>query len=158
LKKKIAAIAAALFVFASIEAFSFGLGLRAGYGWGGFGGGGLLFSPNSQLHFGGNYYIGSGGFYLGVTGDYWVIDKELTSIGRGTLDFYAGAGLFADIGIFDDPKLGAGIRIPIGLDFDFDVVDIFIEVAPQLGLSFLPGIGLWGSWLGGAIGARFWID
>jgi hypothetical protein len=158
MKKKIAVIVAALFVFASVEAFSFGIGLRGGYGWGGFGGGGLLFSPNSDLHFGLNYYFGSG-VNLGLTGDYWFFDKELTDIGRGSLDFYVGAGLFANLAAYEDAfGLGAGIRIPIGLDLDFEVIDVFLEFTPQLGLSLLPGIGLYGSWFGGAIGARFWID
>jgi hypothetical protein len=159
MKKKIAVIAAALFVFASIEAFSFGIGVRGGGGWGGFGGGGLLFSPNPSLHFGANYYFGSGGFSIGATGDYWLIDKELINVGSGTLDFYAGPGLFAWLGFYDDDfDASFGVRIPIGLDLDFEVVDIFIEVVPQLGLSLLPSIGLYGNWLGGAIGIRVWID
>jgi hypothetical protein len=159
MKKKIAVIATALFVFASIEAFSFGIGVRGGGGIGGSGGGGLLLSPKPGLHwhFGVNYYFGSGVSSIGGTGDYWLIEKKLTSAGSGSLDFYAGAGLFTWLGFYKDLRASLGVRIPVGLDLDFKVVDIFIEAVPQLGLSLLPSIELDSSWLGGAIGIRVWI-
>jgi hypothetical protein len=158
MKKKIALIAAVLFVSASVEVFSFGIGVRGNFGWNSLYGAAILFSPNTNLHFGGNWYLGNEGFYLGATGDYWIINNNLTDVGNGTLDFYAGLGLFAQLGIFKDFELGAGVRIPLGLDLDFDIVDIFLEVVPQLGLSVLPKLTFYPSWLGGALGIRVWID
>jgi hypothetical protein len=159
MKKKIAVIAAALFVFASVEAFSFGLGLRGNFGWGDIYGGGILFSPNSQAHFGGNYYAGENRFSLGLTADYWLIDTPLTSVGSGSLNFYAGPGAYFRIAIVKegDGDVGLGLRVPVGLDLDFGIVDIFLEFAPQIGVGFLPTIGLHGDWFNAAIGIRVWI-
>ncbi|MDR1257501.1 MAG: hypothetical protein LBJ86_07115 [Spirochaetaceae bacterium] len=161
MKKKIAVIGAALFVFASAEAFSFGLGLRGNIGWGSMYGGGILFSANDSTHFGFNYHIGKEGFYLGVTGDYWIFDKPLTSVGKGSLNFYVGPGLYVQLafpkGGDVDFDFGFGLRIPIGLDLDFRVFDLFLEFAPQLGLSFLPTPSFDGNWFNAAIGARVWL-
>ncbi|MDR3355591.1 MAG: hypothetical protein LBO04_00175 [Spirochaetaceae bacterium] len=158
MKKKIMLIAGSLFVFASVEAFSFGIGLRGNFGWGIYGGG-LLFSTNERTHFGANYYVGEDSFHLGVTGDFWLLQVPLTSVGSGELDFYAGPGLYVQI---DKPKdddfdFGLGLRIPVGLDLGFDIFDVFLEFAPQIGVSFLPSPGLSGNWFSAAIGFRFWI-
>lgn len=159
MKKKIALIAAALFVFASVEAFSFGIGLRGNYGWNGPGFG-LLLSPNEKTHFGVNYYIGEEYFYLGVTADVWLLELPITPVGRsGELDFYVGPGLYVQIGVpkDGDPDFGIGLRIPVGLDLSFDIFDLFLEFAPQVGVSFIPSPGLYGNWFNAAIGARFWL-
>jgi hypothetical protein len=160
MKKKIAAVAAVLFVFASAEAFSFGLGLRGNVGYGGIGGGGILFSTNDHTHFGVNYYAGKGSFYMGFTGDFWLLGIPLTKVtDKGSLDFYVGPGFYIQ---FDFPKdddfdFGLGLRIPVGLDLDFEIFDVFLEFSPQIGVSFLPTPSLGGSWFNAAIGARFWL-
>jgi hypothetical protein len=160
MKKKIAIIAAALFVFGSAEAFSFGIGLRGNFGWGNIFGGGILFSAKDDTHFGVNYYAGDGGFYMSVTGDYWIFDKQLTRVGnKGSLNFYVGPGFYIQL---DFPKdngfdFGLGLRIPVGLDLDFNLFDVFVEFAPQVGISFLPTVGLNGNWFNAAIGARVWL-
>jgi hypothetical protein len=160
MKKKIAVICAALFVFASAKAFSFGIGIRGNAGWGSIFGGGILFSTNDITHFGLNYYAGDESFYMGVTGDYWIIDTPLTKISKkGSLDFYAGPGLYIQLAFpkDDDRDFGLGLRVPIGLDLDFAMFDVFIEFAPQVGISFLPTVGLNGNWFNAAIGARVWL-
>jgi hypothetical protein len=159
MKKKIAVIAAVLFVFASVEAFSFGVGLRGNLGYGGIGGGAILFSPNSTKHFGVSYYIGKNVSHIGFTGDVWLLDTALTNVGRnGTLDLYVGPGLFVQVSLYDDDfDLDLGLRIPIGLDLDFRVFDLFLEFAPQVGVSFLPSPTLSGNWFNAAIGFRFWL-
>jgi hypothetical protein len=159
MKKKIVLVAAAMFVFASAEAFSFGIGLRGNLGWGNIFGGGLLFSPNDRTHFGGNYYIGEDYFYLGLTGDFWLLELPLANVGRGELDFYVGPGLYVQIGVpeDDDPDFALGLRIPVGLDLSFNVFDAFLEIAPQVGVSFIPNPGLYGNWFNAAIGFRFWL-
>jgi hypothetical protein len=159
MKKRIAIIAAALFVFASAEAFSFGFGLRGNIGWGIYGGG-ILLSTNDSTHFGVNYYAGEGSFYMGFTGDYWIVDTPLTSVtSKGSLNFYVGPGLYVQFAFStdDDFDFGIGLRVPVGLDLDFKVFDMFLEFAPQIGLSFVPTVGLNGNWFNAAIGARFWL-
>jgi hypothetical protein len=163
MKSKIAVIAAVIFVFGSIEAFSIGIGLRGNFGYGNISGGGLLISLNDNTHFGGNYYIDSNSFHLGVTGDLWLLNGELTDVGSGALNYYVGGGLFAQMHIYsneDDGEfgLGAGVRVPVGLDLKFDIADIFLEFAPQIGVKVLPSIGLYGGWFNAAIGFRIWIE
>ncbi|MDR1363652.1 MAG: hypothetical protein LBJ35_06345 [Spirochaetaceae bacterium] len=155
MKKKIALIAAALFVFASVEAFSFGIGVRGNYGYGYGGGASLLLSPNPDVHFGLNWYIGKE-LHLGLTGDYW-FKSDLTSVGSGSLDFYVGAGLYGWMILSDDPNIGIGLRLPIGLDLNFDICDVFLEMAPQLGIGLLPSLWIGGDWFNAAIGFRFWV-
>jgi hypothetical protein len=159
MKKKIILIAAALFVFASVEAFSFGIGLRGNFGWGNIYGGGILFSPNDKTHFGVNYYLGKDSFHLGVTGDFWLLEVPLTSVGSGELDFYVGPGFYVQIDVpkDNDPDFGIGLRIPVGVDLAFDIFDLFLEFAPQIGVSLLPSPDLYGNWFNAAIGFRFWL-
>jgi hypothetical protein len=158
MKKKIVFAAAALLALASVEAFSFGIGIRGNYGDGYGAGGSLMFSPNKLLHFGASYYIGNN-LHLGLTGDYWFFEKDLTSVGSGSLDFYLGAGLYGWMILSEDPDAGLGIRIPIGLDLNpVDWFDLFIEMAPQVGIKLIPEPGLGASWFNAAIGFRVWID
>jgi hypothetical protein len=159
MKKKILLITAALFVFASVEAFSFGIGLRGNLGLGNIYGGGVLFSPNDKTHFGLNYYFGNDIFHIGLTGDYWLLEVPLTKVGSGELDFYVGPGLYTNITVpkGEDPDFAIGLRIPVGLDLGFDIFDLFLEFAPQIGVSFLPEPGLYGNWFNAAIGFRFWL-
>jgi hypothetical protein len=158
-KKKIAVIAVALFVFASVEVFSFGIGLRGNFGYGGIGGGAILFSPNPKTHFGVSYYIGKNISHIGFTSDVWLFDIALTSVGKnGSLNLYAGPGLFVQMSLYDeDIDLDLGLRVPIGLDLDFKVFDLFLEFAPQVGVSFLPSPTFGGNWFSAAIGFRFWL-
>jgi hypothetical protein len=160
MKKRIAIIAAALFAFASAEAFSFGIGIKGNIGWGSIYGGGLLLSTNDSTHFGVNYYAGNDGLYVGVTGDFWIVDVPLTRVtSKGSLNFYVGPGIYVQLAFptSDDFDFGIGLRVPVGLDLDFEVFDMFMEFAPQIGLSFVPTVGLNGNWFNAAIGARFWL-
>ncbi|MDR2658829.1 MAG: hypothetical protein LBC27_02405 [Spirochaetaceae bacterium] len=153
MKKKILVIAAALFVFASVEAFSFGLGVRGNWGYDGIGGGSLLFSPNRDFHFGLSYYIGDV-LHLGLTADWWFYEWELA----GPLSLYIGAGLYGWVWLGDDVNTGLGVRVPVGLDLNpTDWLEIFLEIAPQIGVGLLPSVGISGNWISASIGIRFWI-
>ncbi|MDR2796188.1 MAG: hypothetical protein LBB47_05705, partial [Spirochaetaceae bacterium] len=83
----------------------------------------------------------------------------LTNVGNGELNFYVGPGLYAQIGVPKDGDFdfGIGLRVPVGVDLRFDIFDVFLEFAPQVGVSFLPSIGLYGNWFNVAIGFRFWL-
>lgn len=174
--RKVSVLAALVFVSAAAPAFPFGIGLRAG---GSIedaeGGGGLLFSPEQAWHFGLNYYIGpeiygysdeagnyhEGGdtYSVGLTADYWMVDMDLklTMGKRQSVNFYAGSGFY---GYFrktgGDSNYGAGLRVPVGLDLQFEYFDVFVELAPQLGVRFLPEVKLNGEWFTPAVGFRCW--
>jgi len=53
-----------------------------------------------------------------------------------------------------DTRFGLGVRVPFGISFQFNPVplDLFLEIAPALGL--LPGIGFF---VEGGIGLRYWF-
>ena len=156
--KKIIVLSALLLVLSAASVFSLGIGLRGNYGFGDRFGASLFISPGKKAgmggaHFGINYWINKDAVSFGGTMDYWLFNPNIT----GPLNFYLGAGLFASISFGDPLALVAGLRVPIGLDLNFDRVDVFLEVAPQIGLSLLPTIGLNNGWGTAAVGVRFWF-
>jgi len=99
--------------------------------------------------------FGEGYFAFGITDDWWVIRRNITS----PLDFYLGLGFYTYIGadnwVFD---YGLGGRAPLGLTvFPVDFLEIFVEFVPAMGIGFSPEF-YFPSWdLQGAIGARIWF-
>ena len=109
----------------------------------------LLHIPKIPLMFG----VGiSSPFSVGITADYWFARGNLVS----WLDWYAGVGAYAQI--FTSPSnVILGGRVPIGLQvWPFgQSLEIFLEVAPAVGVSVTPTEFEWH--LQGAIGLRFWF-
>ena len=155
--RKILAIALAIMLFASAGAFA-----KSGFAIGGEGSvyfagtGGLpvyamltLHFPRVPLYFG----IGvSSAADLGLTVDYWFAHAGLGSI----FDYYVGVGGYLGL----SPNVGAfaaGARIPFGLQlWPFgSTFEIFLEIAPAIGVSFVPTAFDWH--LQSAIGIRFWF-
>ena len=91
-------------------------------------------------------------FAIAITADYWAAHGNLVSI----LSWYAGVGLYAS---FDASGGNAAIggRIPIGLQaWVFrDVVELFVEIAPAVGVILVPTGFDWH--LQGAVGLRIWL-
>jgi hypothetical protein len=89
---------------------------------------------------------------IAVTGDYWFWHSNIGSI----FSMYAGIGgyLTLSTGPFD---LGVGARIPIGLQaWPFGQnLEIFLEVTPALGVSFIPTGFNWH--VQSALGLRYWF-
>jgi len=96
-------------------------------------------------------------FSLGISGDKYLIDKLLVKeIGLG---WYLGLGVGVGIGIGDDDlALGVSGRLPIGLSIQpIDLLEIFLQIVPQLGVSIMPSFHFpYGGW-GGDIGIRLWF-
>lgn len=87
---------------------------------------------------------------VGLTGDYWLFHQGLASI----FDMYAGVGGY--IGL-PNPFI-LGVRVPVGLQawiLGKDFLELFLEVAPALGVKFSGDIFFWH--LQGAFGFRFWL-
>jgi hypothetical protein len=156
--KKILIVVFAIMLLAASGAFAKGTGWAIG-GEGSLtfaGSGGLPSSamflfhmPKVPLMFG----VGiSNPFAIGITADYWFAQGHLISI----LDWYAGVGAYASI--FTDPSnLIVGGRVPIGLQvWPFgQTLEIFLEVAPAIGISVAPTEFEWH--FQGAVGLRFWF-
>lgn len=137
-----------------------GIGIlgRFGYGaGGGFGGGALsLKLPSLPIFWGVNAGLGSGWFSFGITGDKYLIDQTLTTIG-GSVPFgwYLGLGGYFDFANwtwkknytvngknydkYSQTNLGFGVRVPIGIDLQIPIstvsLEVFLEAAPSLGLG-----------------------
>jgi len=94
-------------------------------------------------------------FSFSVSDDWWVVQENIT----GGLDFYVGLGFYTGVTIIDkkaDFSLGA--RVPVGLSFKpINFMELFLEVAPAMGVGFKPTI-YFPSWnVQAAIGLRLWF-
>ena len=89
---------------------------------------------------------------IGLTADYWIAHGNIISI----FDWYVGVGGYASLDV-SPLDITVGGRIPIGLQIwpIGKTLEIFLEAAPAVGVSFIPtGFG----WhLQGALGFRVWF-
>jgi hypothetical protein len=88
---------------------------------------------------------------FGLTADYWFEHGNLASV----LDYYVGIGGYLSLNSSGDGTVGA--RVPIGIQLwpVGQVLEIFAEVAPALGIYIVPTGFEWH--LQGAVGFRFWF-
>ena len=103
-----------------------------------------------RLSFNGSDYIN-----FGITDDWWVVQENLT----GDLDFYIGLGFYSGFTMDDgDPDFQLGGRFPLGLTImPLDFLELFLEVAPAIGLGFEPTV-YFPAWdAQGALGFRLWF-
>lgn len=137
-----------------------GAGLFVGGGWGSAGGG--LFHPGFSLKvprlpffWGLNASFG-GVTGLGVSADYYLVDRDLVKDGSIDLDWFLGIGLFTSL-YFGDYFGGAlGVRLPVGLSWHINqVFELFLNVAPGIGIAFnsRPFYGAFAA----ELGFRAWI-
>jgi hypothetical protein len=158
--KKIVMAAAVLCTVAAVESYAFGIGLQFGGNVQSFNTPGisLLLSPSEQVHGALTWYIGGEGMTLVGSADYWILTKEITTLGPGALNFFVGAGAYAQIALWEDYfGLDVGLRVPVGLDWKPDKFDVYFQVVPAAGLGLLPSLGFDGFHVNVNLGARFWI-
>ncbi len=159
--KKLALTLSLLLAVSISAAFGFGVGLQLN------GNASDVFEPGvavtfkldqCPLYFAGNYYVGDGYTSIGMTGDYWALNKELTDLGGNALKWFIGVGFFTNM-VFDDPfGLNAGLRVPIGLNMLFnDFFEPYLQVAPSFGLTFVPSIGATNLFFPISAGFRLWF-
>jgi hypothetical protein len=131
-----------------------GLGIGLQGGWSGGVGGGLSLKVPSLPVFWTIDASFSNGIGLGVAGDYYIFDQDFA---KG-LGWYLGVGGFGYIGLYDPLGLAAGARVPIGLSWrPIDLLEIYLQVVPSIGLQVLPKIDLWPNFFGGNLGIRLWF-
>jgi hypothetical protein len=89
---------------------------------------------------------------LGFTADYWFANDKIGSV----FDWYAGVGGYLSIN-WNPNGLAVGGRIPLGIQaWPFGRnLEIFVELAPAVGVSLVPTAFDWH--LQGALGLRFWF-
>lgn len=162
--KKSMAFVIFLFFASSISVFAFGIGLQ-------FDGNissefdpglALTFKFESvPLLFSANWMFTSPRSEIGLTGDVWFVNPEITSFSAGSLNFFIGTGFFTRIIFGNDEDFGfnAGLRIPVGVNLYLldRFVEIFAQVAPSFGLKLLPSLDFDTPFFPVSAGARLWF-
>jgi hypothetical protein len=95
---------------------------------------------------------------IGVRGDYYLIHKAL--IKEINLDWYFGVGGWFSTLIpkEGDRWLSLGARAPIGLSWQpVDILEIFLEIAPSIGVRVTPEFHFPSGGWGAGIGFRIWF-
>ncbi|MDR0539747.1 MAG: hypothetical protein LBG74_04495 [Spirochaetaceae bacterium] len=137
-----------------------GLGIGVEGGWSSWIGGGLTLKfPSVPIFWTVHAYANPAGLGFELAGDKYLIDQDIASI----LGWYLGIGAYAGLGVWDNLALWGGLRVPIGLSLrPIDLLEIYLQVVPHLGVSILPEFflphGGWGTgWIGGSFGIRLWF-
>lgn len=88
---------------------------------------------------------------LAISADVIVHNYQHTSVKKGNLPIYYGAGLQLDLGA----EMSLGVRFPVGLNYQFDKLpfDAFFELVP--GMLFIPASEFT---LTPSLGARYYFD
>ncbi|MBN1686001.1 MAG: hypothetical protein JW852_05065 [Spirochaetales bacterium] len=143
-----------LAAIAVAPAFSFGIGGAFGLNFGGsLGTSGMLSVKFDEYPavFGLGARFGYDWFNIGITADWWLYETNLVEM----LDLYVGPGLYAVLGsgVFD-----LGLRVPVGIHmFVIDPLELFLELAPAIGIGLSPELRFPQFDIQGAIGFRFWF-
>jgi hypothetical protein len=90
---------------------------------------------------------------VGLTVDWWAAHGNLGSI----FSWYLGVGGYVSVDFGASASISAGGRLPIGLQAwpVGQVLEIFVELAPAVGIILVPTGFDWH--LQGAVGLRFWL-
>ncbi|MCL2186882.1 MAG: hypothetical protein FWB86_13675 [Treponema sp.] len=155
MKKFILIAALITFIGAGTAFAEFGIGVHGGFG--GIGGGGGLNLAFSNVF----VYIdavGLGNNNMNFSGAVDFLRLYDTSFAK-SFNFYIRLGICASFwGSNDYLGLAAGVRIPIGLSWrPIPLIELFLQVLPQISLQILPSIDLWGNFWGGNLGIRLWF-
>jgi hypothetical protein len=165
-------LALPVFAFAQHPS-GWGIGVMGQYNmaWDGFGrapGAALsLKAPQLPIYWGANMELRGHGIGLSLTGDYYLIDKALSSY----FGWYFGIGAYAGFHSYNDESkserwtsIRGGLRAPIGIYImPVRFFELFLDVAPSLGVGLYFGnysderFKFPEGGLGGDVGIRFWF-
>jgi hypothetical protein len=123
----------------------------------GYGGGALsLKIPKVPVFWGISMGFDNNYFSIGLSGDYYFIDRTL--VPKAFLHWYLGAGGWVSFyGSDNYARLSLGARLPIGLSFQpLDFLEIFLEIAPSLGVQLIDLRFPAGGWPI-SLGIRVWL-
>jgi hypothetical protein len=168
LMKKLLAVCIIGLSLGTVGAFAehpsgWGIGIVGRGGWSGRGVGGAALSlkaPSLPIYWAIDLGLSDHYFGLGVSGDYYLIDKAL--VPDINLDWYLGLGGYASLEFWnsssgnDGVGIGVGVRVPVGLSWEFlKHFELFGDIVPNVGLHIEPldlGFGV-----NGELGIRFWF-
>jgi len=73
------------------------------------------------------------------------------------LSWFIRLGLYGKVWLGDITGFDVGARVPIGLSWQpIKLFELFLDVAPSIGVYILNGFGLGGGW-DGELGIRLWF-
>ena len=157
-----AAVIATGTAFAEYPNNKIGVGIIAGYNgsWEGGGSGNLSLSlklPQLPIFWAARLEIDGDWFALGVHGDYYIYHEAL--LPEYNLDWYLGIGAWVSIWAPNDNLgLALGLRLPIGLSWQpIDILEVFLEIAPSLGIQVLDSVRFPAGGFGIGLGIRVWF-
>jgi hypothetical protein len=148
--------------FADHPTGKWGIGImgRYGVGWGGIGYGGAALSlvvPKVPIFWGINLGFGENWFSTGISGDKYIIERPL--IAEVKLHWFLGVGAYINLDAGNNYfGLEAGARLPIGISWHIlDILEVFLNIAPSLGVSIIPHFYFPTGGFPAEIGLRFWL-
>lgn len=161
MKKKLVVMMAALMLLAATGAFAFGVGLQFNGNADDMSNTGpaVTFKVDSiPLIWAVNWYIGDD-TTIGLTGDYWALNRKITNLGKAPLNWFLGVGFFANMLFGDEFVFTGGLRVPVGLNMFLadGFFEPFIMVAPSFGLEFVPSLGTDTPFFPISAGFRMWF-
>lgn len=166
MNRKIIVLAALLLVIGTTGAFAFGIGLQYN------GNAGEVFTQGVALTFkfddvplifAVNWLFPEGDStvdaVIGLTGDYWVLNKRITNVGSASLNWFLGVGFFVNTVFADEFAMNGGLRIPVGLNmFMADgFFELFAQIAPSFGIQVIPSLATADTFFPIAGGFRMWF-
>jgi len=94
---------------------------------------------------------------VGSTFDWWLYQQQL---GGTMLGLYAGVGGYASIiMVGNNAWLDGGVRVPVGINiYPIPVLELFLEIAPAVGITLSDPVVFPEFGLQGAFGFRFWFN
>ncbi len=95
-------------------------------------------------------------FALGLTADNWILNDTFI---QEPFKWFIGWGLYTNMVIADPFGISVGGRIPVGLNAFFanGFVEPYIQVAPSIGITFLPDLHFPDWSVPISLGVRFWL-
>ncbi|GAB6091125.1 hypothetical protein [Spirochaeta dissipatitropha] len=151
MKKTLRVVIIAL-VFLGLSSTVYSIGIGASFGGIGRVGGNPGTSTMLSLKFDQAPFllgVGAHNGVLALTADWWLANNRLINF----INYYAGLGVYTVVG---SNNFDVGGRMPLGLNvFPIDILELFIEIAPTLGVDVSPVNLKFG--LHSAIGFRFWF-
>lgn len=150
MRKKLGILFFLVTIAGSANLFSMGIGLQGNYNAGEFFAPGIAVTfklDSTPFYYAVNWRIEEKVQNIGVTADYWVLNKNLVYLANSPLNIFFGIGGFCNLTFNQNDGADAfesslGLRVPVGVNMYLadGVIEPFVQVAPSFGLRFIPAI------------------
>lgn len=167
MKQRLGLLLAVFIVAGSTQLFSFGLGLQGNFNAGEVFAPGIAITMKFEevpLYFAVNWRIEDKVQTVGMTADYWALNKQIVQIGDAPLNWFFGLGAFCNLTFDQNDNAEAfrpslGLRVPVGLNMYLadGVIEPFVQVAPSFGVHLIPSIGADNVYWPISLGFRVWF-